>query len=61
MTMLVPPFGASISGFGPPTPWNAGRAIRDDDLRAIRMQPDEDRIGLQRQRVGDDVVARTGR
>ena len=57
MTIVVPPFGASSSGFGPPTPWNAGGPVRQHELRRVRVQADQHAVRPQRERVGDDVLA----
>ena len=55
--MLRPPCGATSSAFGGPDTLVAGRAIREIELRQPRMERNHHRLGLQRDRVADDVVA----
>ena len=39
MTIVVPPFGASSSGFGPPTPWKAGVRSGSTSCVALGCRP----------------------
>ena len=55
MRMLVPPLRRLDERLRSAHALECRRAIGHDDRVRSRMQADEDGVGLQRQRIGDDV------